>query len=149
MPKYEQGKVFNFFLVSYHSKSYPFHLLTFTTASPFNSGYTESRGARQTLGRRGCCIYICRNSALATCNPDEKQLSAAPRGHSPLRVLMCEEKATSIAQTIIQQPFPITAWAVTHQSLPFLRGIQRQFPGVALTRFHLQEAAGAAAAAAR
>lgn len=37
MPEHEQGKVFNLFLVSYHSKSCPFHLPTFTTPSPFNS----------------------------------------------------------------------------------------------------------------
>lgn len=46
---HEQGKVFNFFLVSYHSNRCPFHLPAFTTPSPFNSGYTKSRGARQTL----------------------------------------------------------------------------------------------------
>lgn len=106
VPEDERGKAFNLFLVSYHDRSCPFHILTFTTPSPFNSGHTKSRGARETLGRRACFIYIHRNSALTTWNPDKKQLSAAPRGQSLLRVLMCEEKPSPSLNLLSSNRFP-------------------------------------------
>lgn len=85
---------------------------------------------------------------LVTWNPDKNQLSPAPRGQSLLGVLLCALLEKAITQPIIQQQFPITAWAVTHQQPPFLRGIHGHFPGVGLTPFHLLQATGTAAAAA-
>lgn len=93
VPEHEQRKDFNLFLVSLPSPSLP---------NPFSlqQGVHQDQGCKETLGRRACCMYIHRNSALAAWNPDKNPLSSA------LRVLMCEEKPPPSLSLLSSNHFP-------------------------------------------
>lgn len=136
-------------LVSSRDESSPFHFLAFTAPSHLNRVGTPNPGVQGRCWEAETALLTSAGMQdLANWNPDKKQLSAAPWGQSLLWVLSCALRERAIAQPITQQQFPITAWAMIHQQLPFLGGIHSQFPGVCLTPFHLLQATRRAAAAA-
>lgn len=97
------------------------------------TGHTESRGARQPLERRACSADICREAGFGHLKPRQKK--TAFRGQSPLQVLLCALLGRAITQPATQQQFPITAWALTHQQLPFPRGIHTSSQELVSPRF--------------
>lgn len=76
LPEHEQGKISNFCLISCHSNRCPFHLPTFTTPSPFNSGYTKSRGCTADPGKESLLYLHLQEFNLGHMEPRQKKTPA-------------------------------------------------------------------------
>lgn len=104
--------------------------------SPFSpqSGRSESRGARQAPRRRACSADICREAGFGHLKPRQKKNQRLPEVRAPSGS-SCVRFWKEPSLNLLPSKFPITARALTHQQLPFLRGIHTSSQELVSPRF--------------